>query len=249
MKEEVKSKKCTHLHTGVLGDWCELYECKQNFEKCEKCPVGPNAESIKSVKELVKVNEDCRNALERLDKRGKNDQIAKADAFPHYHESVYGDWCELYGCEQVFESCEKCCASDKNVDKEAEKADAAKMFNIDGWHNNNIKSIYEAARKAAKDYASDQTAKADAGKAQLSLVPQRIICAIARIREYGNNKYPEGGKDNWKSVEKQRYVDAMLRHISAYVSDPEGVDEESGFPHLWHAACNLAFILEMEGEE
>lgn len=95
----------------------------------------------------------------------------------------------------------------------------------------------------------DQEAKADAGKAQLSLVPQAIIYDIARIREYGNAKYPEGGKDNWKSVSKERYVDAMLRHISAYISDPDGVDKESGFPHLWHAACNMAFILEMEGEE
>ena len=102
------------------------------------------------------------------------------------------------------------------------------------------------ADKKGKD---DQEAKADAGKAQLSLVPQAIIYDIARIREYGNAKYPEGGKDNWKSVSKERYVDAMLRHISAYISDPNGVDEESGFPHLWHAACNMAFILEMEDKE
>lgn len=39
----------------------------------------------------------------------------------------------------------------------------------------------------------DQSAKADAGKPKLSLVPVEIIRDIARIREYGNGKYPEGG--------------------------------------------------------
>ena len=32
----------------------------------------------------------------------------------------------------------------------------------------------------------DQTAKADAGKARLSLVPTQIIWDIAEVREYGN---------------------------------------------------------------
>lgn len=95
---------------------------------------------------------------------------------------------------------------------------------------------------------SDQTAKADAGKPQLSLVPSAIIYAIAAIREYGCRKYPEGGKDNWKQVEPQRYRDAMYRHLLAYIDDPGGVDAESGLPHLWHLACNAAFLCEMEGK-
>jgi hypothetical protein len=28
-----------------------------------------------------------------------------------------------------------------------------------------------------------------------------------------------------------------------------GVDEESGLPHLWHLACNIAFLIEMEDED
>ena len=123
---------------------------------------------------------------------------------------------------------------------------------IDDFTPDDINEIFNAIfgpLDADKKDKNDQTAKADAGKAKLSLVPQKIIYDIARIREYGNNKYPEGGRDNWKGVEKQRYVDAMLRHISAYVSDPKGVDEESGLPHLWHAACDMAFILEKEDEE
>lgn len=93
---------------------------------------------------------------------------------------------------------------------------------------------------------TDQTAKADAGKPQLSLVPRQIIYDIARIREYGNNKYPEGGPENWRQVEPQRYRDAMFRHMLAYLDDPKGVDPESGLPHLSHLACNIAFLCELE---
>ena len=92
----------------------------------------------------------------------------------------------------------------------------------------------------------DQSAKADAGKLQLCLVPREIIRAIARIRMYGNAKYPDGGPDNWKRVDKQRYRDAAFRHWMAYLDDPQGVDAESGLPHLWHLACNIAFLCEME---
>lgn len=89
-----------------------------------------------------------------------------------------------------------------------------------------------------------QEAKADAGKARLTLVPRKILYDIARIREYGNKKYHD--PDNWKQVAPERYRDAMMRHMCAYLDDPDGVDEESGLPHLWHLACNVAFLCEME---
>lgn len=92
---------------------------------------------------------------------------------------------------------------------------------------------------------TDQTAKADAGKPKLTLVPQKIIYDIAEVREYGTNKYHD--PDNWKKVEVQRYRDAAFRHFLAYLKDPNGVDEESGIPHLKHLACNIAFLCELEG--
>lgn len=93
----------------------------------------------------------------------------------------------------------------------------------------------------------NQTAKADAGKARLSLVPFQIVYDIARVREHGNRKY--GDPDNWKQVEPSRYVDALLRHTLAFAEDNHSLDAESGLPHLWHAACNLAFLCEMLKEE
>ena len=91
----------------------------------------------------------------------------------------------------------------------------------------------------------DQTAKADNGKAKLTLVPRQIIWDIAKIREYGTAKY-HNDPENWKKVEKQRYKDAAYRHFMAYLDDEKSVDEESGLEHLWHLACNIAFICEME---
>lgn len=91
---------------------------------------------------------------------------------------------------------------------------------------------------------NDQTAKADAGKVQLTLVPRKIFWDIAEIRMYGNKKY--GDPENWRTVEVSRYRDAAFRHFLLYLDDPHGVDEESGLPHLWHLACNIAFLCEME---
>ncbi|MDO4746460.1 MAG: DUF5664 domain-containing protein [Bacillota bacterium] len=91
----------------------------------------------------------------------------------------------------------------------------------------------------------DQTVKADAGKPRVSLVPSAIVRCIAPVREYGNDKYPEGGKDNWKKVDPERYIEAFYRHVLDFAEDPYSRDEESGLPHLWHAACNAAFLCEL----
>lgn len=91
----------------------------------------------------------------------------------------------------------------------------------------------------------DQSVKADAGKPKLSLVPSQIIWDIAEVREYGNKKYPDGGKDNWKRVEMGRYIDALYRHFLAFIDNPFSNDTESGIPHYKHMACNMAFICEM----
>jgi len=108
------------------------------------------------------------------------------------------------------------------------------------------KGLKEALNEAVKIGGVDYHAKQDYGKAKLSLVPRRIIWDVAAIREYGNDKYPDGGPDNWRGVEPERYRDAAYRHFLGYLDDPRSVDSESGLPHLWHLACNIAFLCEME---
>ena len=93
---------------------------------------------------------------------------------------------------------------------------------------------------------NDQEVKADAGKIRPTLVPVSLIRAVAAVREYGCEKYHD--PDNWKKVEPQRYKDALCRHLLAYL-DGEERDQESGLPALWHCACNLAFLIELEAED
>lgn len=87
--------------------------------------------------------------------------------------------------------------------------------------------------------------KYDEDKPRLDLVPPDAIIAIGEIMTYGLNKYCEGG---WKKVEAYRYRAALMRHIVEYLRDPMSVDSESGYLHLHHAICNLAFLCELEKE-
>lgn len=100
---------------------------------------------------------------------------------------------------------------------------------------------------SSKKLPNIQLAKADAGKPRISLVPTQIIRDIAAVREYGNAKY--GDPNNWRNVEEQRYIDALLRHTLAFMDEPNGVDAESGLPHLSHIACNVAFLCEMRRDK
>lgn len=121
-------------------------------------------------------------------------------------------------------------------------------------------SDYEKSRQVSDDdipyaYVSDinkaedeylkpnQSAKADAGKPMLTLVPPQIMFEIEKIRQHGNNKY--GDPDNWKTVSPQRYWEAIIRHVFAAWDDYKAKDPESGQMHLSHIACNCAFILQM----
>lgn len=92
----------------------------------------------------------------------------------------------------------------------------------------------------------NQEVKADKGKIRPTLVPVSLIKAVAAVRGYGVGKYHD--PENWRKVEIERYKDALYRHWLAYL-DGEWLDQESGLPHLWHLACNAAFLIELEGEK
>lgn len=103
----------------------------------------------------------------------------------------------------------------------------------------------KVAALKARIMAKHDAAKADIGKPRPTLVPVSLIHAVTAVREYGTAKYHD--PENWRTVEPQRYRDALYRHWLAYLEDPHGVDAESGLPHLCHVACNVAFLIEMEG--
>ena len=107
------------------------------------------------------------------------------------------------------------------------------------------KAFSEIGKEANMDKL-DQQAKADQGKPCPSLVPVSLIEAVTAIRMYGSQKY--GDPENWRKVEPQRYREALYRHWLAYLKG-EKYDQESGLPHLWHLACNAAFLIELEEEK
>ena len=88
--------------------------------------------------------------------------------------------------------------------------------------------------------------KHDGGKPRLSLVPPILIRAVGKVMTHGAEKY---GEASYKNVEPKRYRSALMRHICKWLKDPHGKDEDSGLPHLWHIACNVAFLLELDKEK
>lgn len=80
--------------------------------------------------------------------------------------------------------------------------------------------------------------KHDDNKYKPTLVPINFVVGVAKVATFGAKKYDS---NNWQKGEKQRYLDALLRHINAYLSG-ELTDSETGLSHLYHAGCNLAFI-------
>jgi hypothetical protein len=86
------------------------------------------------------------------------------------------------------------------------------------------------------------------GKICTTLVPSSIMWAIGRIRTHFTKvvkKYPD--PQSWRKAPMQHYIEAADRHWLAAREDPHAINEESGMPHLWHAATNIAFIIEMIG--
>lgn len=128
----------------------------------------------------------------------------------------------------------------KSAEKPAQEKKRGRKKKTDDY----VPNFWTHPGKESSVKTPDQSAKADCGKPQLSLVPTKILEAIARVREYGNRKYKS--KDNWKTVEIERYRDAAFRHWAQYIDDPQSRDEESGLPHLWHVACNISFLVALE---
>ena len=95
---------------------------------------------------------------------------------------------------------------------------------------------------------NDQNAKRDSGKVEITLVPMDMVETAAVVRMFGNAKYPQGGADNWKQVDVERFRNALFRHLFKYLREPYGIDQESGLPHWYHVTCNVAFITQKEIE-
>ena len=90
--------------------------------------------------------------------------------------------------------------------------------------------------------AKDDKAKPMAG---VLLDFSRALQTVVDVGTYGAKKYTRG---SWAVVPEgsQRYLDAMMRHLLAMDVDPDGLDTETGLPHLAHAAWNALAVLELQ---
>lgn len=90
--------------------------------------------------------------------------------------------------------------------------------------------------------AKDDKAKPMAG---VLLDFSRALQTVVDVGTYGAKKYTRTG---WATVPEgsQRYLDAMMRHLLAMDVDPDGLDPETGLPHLAHIAWNALAVLELQ---
>lgn len=77
-----------------------------------------------------------------------------------------------------------------------------------------------------------------------------IWAGVLQVLWYGAEKYH---KDSWKKNPASVYWEAGWRHMAASAVSWRGettkCDEESGFPHVWHWACDVLFALYIEDQE
>jgi hypothetical protein len=95
--------------------------------------------------------------------------------------------------------------------------------------------------------------KYDEGKVRMDLLPPEFLFAVATILTFGAAKYEDR---NWElGMSWGRVFSAMMRHLWCWWGGKQhtpnnflfgGLDEETGYSHLWHAAACLCFLITYE---
>lgn len=85
--------------------------------------------------------------------------------------------------------------------------------------------------------------KDDSDKAPHHLLAPELLTATATILDFGAKKY---APRNWeKGMAWSRCYSALQRHMLSWWAG-EGKDPDTGKSHLWHAACNIMFLIAYE---
>lgn len=89
--------------------------------------------------------------------------------------------------------------------------------------------------------ADGQGLRLNTGKAPLHLVAPSLNFAVARVMQYGAQKYAPW---NWaRGMQWSNCYDAAIGHLSSWWAGQD-IDEESQQPHLALAAANLMILIE-----
>ena len=82
--------------------------------------------------------------------------------------------------------------------------------------------------------------RSNCGKTRWDLLPYDSLEIVAQVMTQGADKY---GDRNWeKGFPWMSVFSSLMRHLFKWVRG-EDLDDESGLPHLSHAACNVLFLL------
>jgi hypothetical protein len=91
------------------------------------------------------------------------------------------------------------------------------------------------------EYQKPEGHKDDLDKAPLSWLSGYAALDMAGVLAFGGRKYD---RHNWRAgIAWSRVLDAALRHLTAW-NGGQDRDDESGLPHLAHAACCIMFLQE-----
>lgn len=124
-------------------------------------------------------------------------------------------------------------------------------------YNEQVEIAAEAEGVPIPENLKSPTAfKADSGKPRWSLLVRgapRALEAVVRVLTFAVRPVQEGGKGyvphSWQRVPngRERYEDALLRHLSA-IHRGEESDPESGESHWAHVATNALFLAELHAD-
>lgn len=89
--------------------------------------------------------------------------------------------------------------------------------------------------------------KFDSEKDRWDLLDTAAAKQIVKVLTHGARVY---GDENWRHVpaHRRRYYAAAMRHLAAW-REGNKLDDESGLPHLAHAAVSLIFLLARDDEK
>ena len=76
-------------------------------------------------------------------------------------------------------------------------------------------------------------------KRRFDLLPWREVGVVVDALTHGAASHGDYG---WRGVSRDDHFAAALRHLTAWRCGT-ALDEDSGLPHLAHAACRVLFLL------
>jgi hypothetical protein len=93
------------------------------------------------------------------------------------------------------------------------------------------------------DNSKQEGRKDDTDKVRMDLLPPELLFAVSTILTFGAKKYSDR---NWeKGMSWGRVFGALMRHLWAWWRGDKA-DDETGYSHLWHAGCCIAFLIAYE---